>query len=64
LTKQQLAISSQTLTVARSTKADVDVQLAISRTLQAIARELASIARQTLAHAANIDRKTGPALRP
>ena len=54
------SIAAQTLTVARSTKADVDLQLVISRTLEALTRELAAIGRETLRHAANIDRKTGP----
>jgi hypothetical protein len=60
LASQTRDIAAQTLVVARSTKGDVDLQLTISRALLALSRELATIARQTLKHAANIDRKTGP----
>ena len=58
--QQTRDLAAQTLTVARGTKADADLQLAISRALASVVREIESIARATLQHAANLDRKTGP----
>jgi hypothetical protein len=54
-------LAAQTLTVARGTNADADLQLTLSRSLASLVSEIESIARATLAHAANLDRKTGPA---